>query len=365
MTLRADRGDLTVHMSCALHRSTHPTTSERRVAYTGFALPPREATRTPKRRNRACAASAPDRRSHGAAAARVGDRTRKLTALTTIADGTGVSVVTGAAGAMGSAAALALAPSVGALLLTDVDADRLGDVAVGIERESSANVCALAGDLAEPDFVLELVRGAAALGDLHALVHTAGLSPSMAGWREILRVDLAAVARLLDTFLPQVGPGSAAVCLASVSGHMGAFEPAMDAVLDDPLAFDLEARFQSLAGDAPDPGATYRLAKRAVIRLCERAAVAWGEHGGRVVSLSPGLIDTAMGRLELEHNPIKVQLAEMTPVGGARGGETILPGRTDDIANTIEFLCSERAAFVSGCDVRVDGGLIAAMNRRA
>ena len=41
VTLRAKRGDLTVHMSCTLHRSTHPTTRERRVAYTGFALPPR------------------------------------------------------------------------------------------------------------------------------------------------------------------------------------------------------------------------------------------------------------------------------------------------------------------------------------
>jgi hypothetical protein len=41
VTLRAGRGDLTVHMSCALHRSTHPASLERRVAYTGFALPPR------------------------------------------------------------------------------------------------------------------------------------------------------------------------------------------------------------------------------------------------------------------------------------------------------------------------------------
>jgi hypothetical protein len=41
VTLRAARGDCTVHTSCTLHRSTHPTTSERRVAYTGFALPPR------------------------------------------------------------------------------------------------------------------------------------------------------------------------------------------------------------------------------------------------------------------------------------------------------------------------------------
>ena len=41
VTLRAERGDVTVHTSCTLHRSTHPTTRERRVAYTGFALPPR------------------------------------------------------------------------------------------------------------------------------------------------------------------------------------------------------------------------------------------------------------------------------------------------------------------------------------
>ena len=41
VTLRAERGDVSVHMSCTLHRSTHPTSKERRVAYTGFALPPR------------------------------------------------------------------------------------------------------------------------------------------------------------------------------------------------------------------------------------------------------------------------------------------------------------------------------------
>jgi NAD(P)-dependent dehydrogenase (short-subunit alcohol dehydrogenase family) len=146
---------------------------------------------------------------------------------------------------------------------------------------------------------------------------------------------------------------------------MGAFDPAMDEVLDDPLAADLDRRYQSLAGDDPDPGATYRLAKRGVIRLCERAAVAWGARGGRVVSLSPGLIDTAMGRLELVHNPIKTWMAEITPVGGDRSGsETVLPGRAADIANTVAFLCSDRASFVSGCDVRVDGGLIAAMNRQ-
>jgi NAD(P)-dependent dehydrogenase (short-subunit alcohol dehydrogenase family) len=145
---------------------------------------------------------------------------------------------------------------------------------------------------------------------------------------------------------------------------MGAFDPAMDELLDAPSAADLEQRYQSLCGEAPDPGATYRLAKRAVIRLCERAAVEWGRSGGRVLSLSPGLIDTEMGRLELEHNPIKTWMSEITPVGGGRSGDTVLPGRTEDIANTVAFLCSGHAAFVSGCDIRVDGGLIAAMNNQ-
>ncbi len=286
---------------------------------------------------------------------------------------TTVAVVTGAAGAMGSACVRALAPAVDVVLVTDIDEDRLTAAAERVERDAiaTAKVCTAAGDLGDPAWVADLAARAAALGDLHSLVHTAGLSPSMAGWREILRVDLAASARLLDGFLPHVVPGSVAVCLASVSGHMGAFDPAMDDVLDDPLVAGFEARFQSLAGDEPDPGATYRLAKRGVIRLCERAAVAWGQRGGRVVSLSPGLIDTEMGRLELEHNPIKTWLAEITPVGAGRSGsdrsgsETVLPGRTDDIANTVAFLCSDRAAFVSGCDIRVDGGLIAAFNRQS
>ena len=276
---------------------------------------------------------------------------------------TTVAVVTGAAGAMGSACVDALAPTVDAVLLTDVDADRLSTVAARVERDSNAKAFTAVGNLGETPFVADLAAQAGALGDLDSLVHCAGLSPSMAGWREILRVDLAAVAQLLDAFLPLVVPGSAAVCLASVSGHMGAFDPAMDDLLDDPLAADLEARFQLLTGDDPHPGITYRLAKHAVIRLCERAAVAWGKRGGRVVSLSPGLIDTEMGRLELVHNPIKTQMAEMTPVGGKRSGsDTVLPGRVDDIASAVAFLCSDRASFISGCDIRVDGGLAAAMN---
>ena len=248
-----------------------------------------------------------------------------------------MSVVTGAAGAMGSACALTIAPDADVVLLTDVDGDRLAAAAERVEHETATKVSTVVGDLGEPRFIADLAARAHELGELHSL----------------------------EALLPSVVPGSVAVCLASVSAHMGEFELAMDEVLDDPLTADFEARFETLAGAEPHPGATYRLAKRGVVRLCERAAVSWGARGGRVVSLSPGLIDTGMGRLELEHNPIKNWMAEITPVGGDRSGpDTVLPGHVDDIASAVAFLCSDRAAFISGCDVRVDGGLIGAMNQQ-
>jgi NAD(P)-dependent dehydrogenase (short-subunit alcohol dehydrogenase family) len=274
-----------------------------------------------------------------------------------------VSVVTGGAGAMGSACAHTLAETVDVVLLTDCDGNQLEAAAEQMGRETSATVVTLTGDVSDPMFVDELASRAGELGRLHSLVHTAGLSPSMAGWKDILRVDLVASARLLDAFLACAAPGSVAVCVASLAGHMGTFEPAMDTLLDMPFDADLESRFHALIGAEPDPGTTYRLAKRGVIRLCERAALPWGAKGGRVVSVSPGLIDTAMGRLELQNNPIKQWMAELTPVGGDRTGtDTLLPGLTNDIADVVAFLCSDRASFISGCDVRVDGGLTAAMN---
>lgn len=273
-----------------------------------------------------------------------------------------VVVVTGAAGDMGLACAKAFARSADIVLLTDINAARLA----AAEQElvwQGATTHAVVGDLADPSFPTALAQEIANHGRLRSLIHTAGLSPTMAGWQDILSVDLVASARLLDALTPLVTQGTAAVCLASIAGHMGAFDQATESVLNEPLAEDFVQRFRALSNDEPDPGATYRLAKRGVITLCERAAVTWGAHGGRVLSVSPGLINTEMGRLELDNNPIKEWLATQTPVGAERSGpSTTLPGMTADIANVVEFLCSPRAAFISGCDVRVDGGLVGALN---
>ena len=118
----------------------------------------------------------------------------------------------------------------------------------------------------------------------------------------------------MNGLLENVVSGSVAVCLASISGHLGSFDPKMDAILDAPLRPDFAERFRSQFTEDPEPGATYRLAKRGVIRSCERAALDWARNGGGVVSLSPGLIDTDMGQLELANNPVKAGMARITPI---------------------------------------------------
>jgi NAD(P)-dependent dehydrogenase (short-subunit alcohol dehydrogenase family) len=74
-----------------------------------------------------------------------------------------------------------------------------------------------------------------------------------------------------------------------------------------------------------------------------------------LISVSPGLINSPQGTSGYAVHPEKFQLVEMTPL--AREGTMI------EIADAIEFLVSDRASFISGIDLLVDGGLAAASGR--
>ena len=93
-----------------------------------------------------------------------------------------------------------------------------------------------------------------------------------------------------------------------------------------------------------------------MLRLVERTAVQWAARGARVVSVSPGPTLTPMGRAELAGNPLAVAAASATPLGPV--------GRPADIAAAVDFLTSDSAGYITGCDLRVDGGTVAARLHR-
>jgi len=270
-----------------------------------------------------------------------------------------VAIVTGAYGGMGRACARQLGRRLD-LALCDLDAGRLAALAETLREEGYTVAATVAGDLAEPETARALAAAARAAGPLSAVAHTAGVSPALGPWDLILRANLVATEHLLLALEDGLEEGLAMVMLASMAGHTAAKDAGLDEILAAPLAPDMlqqaAPRLDAMTTPTDAYGRAqpaYAQSKRAVIRTCERRAPAWGAKGARLVTISPGLIWTPMGRKEADSNPAAARLAAETPVG--RWGTPL------DIADAVDFLTSERAGFISGCDLRVDGAVTPAL----
>jgi NAD(P)-dependent dehydrogenase (short-subunit alcohol dehydrogenase family) len=256
-----------------------------------------------------------------------------------------VSVVTGAARGMGFACVESLL--------------RRGDqvVAVDLTAPEIEGAVGIGADISDPDSVGSLVERCASLGAFRGLVHAAGISPTMADSRRVFEVDLIGTQLLLDGFETLVQPGSAAACFASSAAYqvmLAGPAPELDALVENPMAPEFLARAADLL---PDSGMAYAWAKRGVIRAAARAAVSWGRRGGRVNSVSPGLIDTEMGRQEFDSQPVMKFMLDVTPLGRF--------GRPEEIADVVTWLVSEEASFVTGTDVLADGGCLQGLRATA
>ena len=237
------------------------------------------------------------------------------------------------------------------LLLADLSAQRLDAVAAQLRAEGSEVETAVC-DVTDADSVAALAQCVDRLGPLRALIHVAGLSPSLAPWQTILRVNLIGPQRMMAAMLERAVPGTAAIFVASLAGHALQPSPELQRVLAAPLAPDFLDRLVQVNGGEPSPGLSYSLSKQALIRLCRQQAPAWGARAARGVSVSPGMIATLQGRTEFDSNPAKRVRFEKTPLQRQ--------GTLHEIVDAIEFLASERASFISGTDLLVDGGLDAA-----
>jgi NAD(P)-dependent dehydrogenase (short-subunit alcohol dehydrogenase family) len=251
------------------------------------------------------------------------------------------NVVIGAASGMGAAIARKLAPR-GPLIVADFNLEGAREIAAEIGGDVKAMAC----DISSQEQVEALF---AEIDNLEALVITAGLSGTQATGRRILEVNLAGHARVLHAAERLLRPGTVGITVASQSGYMVPPVPELMAVLDDPLAPNLVDKLAELF-DVDVAAMAYQCSKRGAHRIPPRLARTWGEKGARILSLSPGINDTPMNRSDEAKNPVMLDMVKACPLGRR--------GTPDDIANVVAFLTSTGAAYMTGSDVLVDGGMV-------
>lgn len=211
-------------------------------------------------------------------------------------------------------------------------------------------------DVSEKESVAQLARDAAAAGPVTQVVHTAGVSGAQAPAEQILRVDLLGVAHTLDEFGAVIAPGGSGIIIASMAGSLalGRFP----AELEEAFVHTPTEQLASLPvwqdPSFADGGAMYSATKRANQLRVQAASAPWGARGARINSISPGIIATPMGQEELD-SPNGAQMRGM--INASATGRLGTPG---DIAAAVAFLTSDEASFVTGTDLLVDGGVVAA-----
>lgn len=255
-----------------------------------------------------------------------------------------VAVITGAAGGMGAAIARKFARENRRLVLCDLHAEPL--MATAATMEGAASVATVVGDVTAADYLAQIML---ALGGAKVAVvaHAAGVSPSMADGRRIFEINFTATRRLVEGLLPVIAPGGVVVLIASNSGQMFSHS-----LIDRAIGRVLKGK-RSLLVDVMlrNPRTAYPASKRAVQLYAQKMSPIFGRAGARIVSLSPGIIDTSMGRLEQKAGPVMDKMIAVTPLGRM--------GESDEIASVTAFLASPAASYITGTDILVDGGTIA------
>ncbi len=266
---------------------------------------------------------------------------------------TAVQVVIGA-GSIGQA----IARRTGAgkhVLLADFNETNLQNAKTALE-DAGHTVSTQRVDVSDAASVRALAQAAAGLGDVVQVISTAGVSPVQAPAEAVLAVDLYGTAVVLDEFGKVIGSGGAGVHISSMAGHM---PPPLDPETAHALAFTPVEELLALpvlARDAvPNSGAAYAISKQANHLRVQAAAVTWGDRGARVNCISPGIILTPLARDEMS-GPGSEGYRKMIEVSAA--GRV---GTADEVATAAAFLLGPDAGFITGTDLLIDGGVIAAL----
>lgn len=241
------------------------------------------------------------------------------------------------------------------VLLADISNNLLAQAAKDLE-DTGYVVETQQTDVTSLSSVEALVAKATSLGNVLQVVNTAGLSPNMASVEKLLEVDLVGAVYVLEEFGKVIAEGGAGIHISSMAGHM---IPALGAEIDKALMTTPAGELMSLPvlqpANVPNTTYAYCLSKRANHLRIQAESLKWGERGARVNSISPGIILTALAKHELD-SPIGDGYRAMITASAAKRVGTV-----DEVATLAHYLLGPDSSFVTGSDILMDGGVIAAM----
>lgn len=235
------------------------------------------------------------------------------------------AVVTGAAGGIGYRTAAMLVAEGAEVVMIDVK--KPAELPTGPGRARFAQ-----GDVTDWTFVREVFDG---LSRLDHLVNAAGvllfgedvsaIDIDMKVWDRVMDINLKSMVLTMKAAVPimQGGRGGAIVNIASI---------------------------QCLRGD-PKPQDAYQASKAGVIALTKSIAIQYARTGIRANCVLPGQTWTPL-QARWDRDPAAVKrAAEAVPLGRV--------GRAEDMAAAVLFLLSDKASFITGTELIVDGGVTA------
>ena len=242
-----------------------------------------------------------------------------------------VALVTGAGSGIGRAIALGLAAEGARVVVSDLDEAGGAETVAAIEKSGGTAIFVRA-DVSKPEEGEALVGSAVKeLGALHVAVNNAGIGGPTApagdypidGWDRVIAINLSGVFYGMRYQIPALldSGGGSIVNVASILGQVG---------------------FPS--------SSAYVAAKHGVVGLTRSAALEYAARGVRVNAVGPAFINTPL--IEKNMTPeARAGLVAKHPIGRL--------GESEEVAELVVWLSSEKASFVTGSYYAIDGGYLA------
>ena len=258
------------------------------------------------------------------------------------------------AGSMGMAIAERVAQN-RTVLLGDISEKALEAARQKLEY-SGYSVETMQVDASDKGSIYAFATRAKELGPVKYYIHTAGASPNQTNPQHMIKLDLIGSAYALDAFGEVMAKDGAGILISSQTGYM----------LPQPLTNEEEYALTMTPADElallpmlqpnviVNSGIAYIMSKRANQLRVRKAAIDWGKRGARINTISPGVVVTPLAydefRAAVEGYQKMIEASAMHRVGNPA-----------EIANAAQFLLSDQASFITGTDLLVDGGTIAAI----